>query len=86
MNDNHLCIGGGIAPPAHPRLFNHSGCSVLPAFPYYHQSFQGVIPGPLTAQASTYLDGFLQLILVVELYTYSIQGIARSQAFQAAGR
>lgn len=67
MNNNHLCIGGGYRTTRSSKAFNHSGCSVLPAFPYYHQSFQGAIPGPLTAQTSTYLDGFLQLILVVEL-------------------
>lgn len=85
MNNNHLCIGGGYRTTRSSKAFNHSGCSVLPAFPYYHQSFQGVILGPLTAQTSTYLDGFCKLS-VVELYTYSIQGIARSQACQAAGR
>lgn len=34
MNNYHLCIGGGYRTTRSSKAFNHSGCSILPAFPY----------------------------------------------------
>lgn len=85
MNDNHLCIGGGYRTTRSSKAFNHSGCSILPAFPYATSLSKASSQGLSRRRHQLIWTGSCKLS-VVELYTYSTQGIARSQAFQAAGR
>lgn len=86
MNNNHLCIGGGIAPPAHPRLL-----TILVAL-FYQLS---PITTSLSKASSQDLSrrrhqliwtGSYNLFLWQSFEVDSTQGIARSQAFQAPGR